>query len=231
MERSNKKYHVAFAGVFFLFLLNSFRSEGQVTIAVDTMVNPAQYLFPAFTKGRIATKVGKDINLIVNYNIVTELMVFFQKGKVYDLIDYNNVDTVFLNGAIFVPGGKYYLEIKVNGPSSLLIRHKGVIKDPPKPAAYGGTSELSSSTYISNIQLGNDVYRLKAEAELVIKPADEFLIRQGEVMTVVRNEKQFTALFPDIMKELKSYLKQNKVHFDDSSEVAALVLFCNGLRN
>lgn len=206
-----------------LLLVSTQHLNGQV----DTLPNPGQYLYSEFSKARVATKAGSDLNMLANYNIVTEMMVFLQKGKVYDLIDYHNVDTIYFKNATYIPGEKAFYEVAVPGQVSLLIRHMGTIQDPPKPAAYGGTSDVSSSNYINNMQIGSNIYRLKQDTALIIKPSEEFLIGTGEKVIPFRSEKQFITIFPELRSELKVYFKQNKIHFDREADLVKLVKYCN----
>ena len=210
-----------------MLIITAHRADCQV----DTLKNPAQYLYSEFTRARIATKVGKDLTMLANYNIITERIVFLQKGQIYDLIDYHNVDTIYFKDVTYIPGVTVFYELAVSGPASLLIRHWGTIQDPPKPAAYGGTSEVSSSSYINNINFGNVVYRLKKDTALIIRSEDEYLFKKGEVISPFRTEKQFLALFPEISNELKSFIKENKIHFDRKADLAKLVKYCNSLKN
>jgi hypothetical protein len=214
------------ATVITAMLFISHLAEGQG----NTIKNPGQFLFSEFTTARVAIKVGKDLTMLANYNIVTEMIVFLQKGQVYDLIDYHMVDTIYFKDHTFIPGEKVFYEVSVSGPVSLLIRHSGTIQGPPKPAAYGGTSEVSSSNYVSNLKLGNNVYRLQADTALIIKQNEEFLISKDAVITPFHSEKQFLSLLPENKSELKSYIKKNKVHFDNEAEVTELVKYCNGLK-
>lgn len=202
----------------------------QANCQVDTLKNPGQFLYSDFTKARIATKAGKDLTMLANYNIITEKIVFLQRGQVYDLIDYHNVDTIYFKNVTYIPGEKLFYELAVSGPVSLLIRHRGTIQDPPKPAAYGGTSDVSSSNYVNNINFGNVVYRLKNDTALIIRPEDEFLVEKGEVISMFHTEKQYVALFPEIRDELKSFIKENKTHFDKEGDLVKLVRYCNTLK-
>jgi hypothetical protein len=174
--------------------------------------------------------VGKDLTMLANYNVVTERIVFLQKGQVFDLIDYHMVDTIYFKNHTFIPGDNVFYEVSVSGPVSLLIRHIGSIQAPPKPAAYGATSDVSSSNYVSNMQMGNYVYKLQADTSLIIKLKEEFLISKGEEITPFHSEKQFLALVPEIKSEIKSFIKKNKVRFDNEEEVTSLVEYCNSLK-
>jgi hypothetical protein len=193
-----------------------------------TVVNPAQFLFSEFTRSQVAVKSGRNLNLMLNYNIVTEKMVFMQKGEVYDMVDYSNVDTVYIQHRKFIPSGKVFREVAVEGPVVLLIQHKGSIQAPPRPAAYGGTSEVSSSTYINNMKLGNEVYRLKTDPTLIIKPEPEFLIVKGTAEPRrFMNEKQLISALPEYKDVIKQFVKKYRIKFDRLPDVIRLAEHCN----
>jgi hypothetical protein len=197
----------------------------------EELKNPGQFLFPEFTKTVVAMKAGKDLLMMVNYNIVTEKMVFLQKNEIYDMFNYDQVDTVYLQGRKFVPIYKVFYEVVVEGPAILLIQHKGKIQPPPKPAAFGGTSEVSSSTYISNMQMGTDVYRLKTEADLVIRPETVYWLRIKDKYNDFISEKQFLEILPAYKQQLKKYINQNKIGFNRQPDVVKLVTYLNTLIN
>jgi len=220
---SSKIFQFSAIGAVLMFMSQT--SSGQT----DTILNPEQYLFTNFSIARVATKVGKDLNMMANYNIVTEVIVFLQKGQIYDLADYHNVDTIYFKDHIFIPGEKVFYELAFSGPASLLIRHRGTIQGPPKPAAYGGTSEVSASKNLNYLQMSGNIYRLENEKSLIIKEEDEYLISKGEKITPFHTEKQFISIFPEKRGDLKSYIRQNKVRFDREDEVVKLVMYCNEL--
>ncbi len=59
-------------------------------------------------------KGGKTNTATMNYNTVTEKMVFISNDKYYDLTNPETVDTVILNGCKFVPVGKSFYEVLVS---------------------------------------------------------------------------------------------------------------------
>jgi hypothetical protein len=54
----------------------------------------AQFLFPEFSKGIVKMKAGAPISAVMNYNTLTEKVVFEQKGNYLDMINNGNVDTL-----------------------------------------------------------------------------------------------------------------------------------------
>jgi hypothetical protein len=195
----------------------------------EELKNPGQYLFPEFAKAIVAVNAGKDLSLIVNYNIVTEKMVFMQKGDIYDMFNYDKVDTVYLQGKKFIPAENVFYEVALEAALPLYIQHTGKIQSPPKPAAYGGTSEVSSSTYINNMHIGGDIYRLKNESDLTIKTENIYWLGMNGKMNRFLNEKQFLSLAGANKAALKEYIKQNKIKFTAEEDVVKLTAYLNTL--
>jgi hypothetical protein len=179
--------------------------------------------------GRIAMKTGKDIYLILNYSTVLEKMMFLQRGQVYEMLYYDNVDTVYLQGKKFIPYNKVFVEVAVEDKLPLFIQYTGRLLGPSKPAAYGGTSELSSSNYISYLTTTGEPYRMKNLEELNLKHDLLYWIRINDKMYNFASKKQFTDLFPDHKSLLKQFIRQNKIKFDKPEDVTRLVQYCNTL--
>ncbi|MFN8242271.1 MAG: hypothetical protein U0X39_16145 [Bacteroidales bacterium] len=192
------------------------------------LVNPGQYLFPDFKRGNVAMRAGRDLNLVLNYNIVTEKIVFLQKGEVYDVMNQEAIDTAYISGHPFILNGNGFLEVVYRDGISLFIQHKGKIQPPARPAAYGGTSQVSSSTYINNMQFGNEVYRLKNEPDLLIKPEPVYWTLKDGQMRSFLNAKQLGGIYPDKKSQISKFVKNNKVKFDVTDDVVTLFTYLRG---
>jgi hypothetical protein len=188
--------------------------------------NLPQYLFPDFSTSTVKMKVGKTLTLFLNYNIVTEKMVFFQKDQVFDMVNPETVDTAIIDNRKFIPVGKAFYEVIMERPLSLFIEHKGDIVDQGKPTGYGGTSEVSSSTYYSKMDYGASAFNVKLTGDLIIKPYKVFWISiNGDKYSFV-NERQFDKIFPGKEKEIRLYIKENHLKFANPQDVKELVQFC-----
>jgi hypothetical protein len=192
----------------------------------DQFRNMPQFLFPEFVKSIVKLKAGgKDLTLLLNYNIVTEKLVFLQKDNVFDLVNPEAVDTATINSRKFIPAGKIFYEVLMVEPVQLFIQHRGSLQDPGKPAAYGGTSQVSSSTQLSRVEMGGQVYNMKLPDELIVKPEMVYWISLKNIKSSFVNERQFVKLFPGKESEIKKYIKQNKLKFESSQDVITLVNF------
>ncbi len=216
------KYYI---GIVSLFLLAAFRIEAQP----EAIKHPEQFVFPDFSVGVVKMKNKEKLALALNYNVVTEKVVFRLKNQIFDMVEYSNVDTVFIHERKFVPLENVFYEVLVNAPVSLFIQHKGKIQSPPRPAAYGGTSELSSSTYVNNLRMGNDVYRLNSDEPITIVPDPIIWIRKDNEMHAVLNQKSLLKIFSDRKNEIKEFISQNRVDSKNPGHLIGVVNYYNGL--
>lgn len=197
----------------------------------EQLNNLPQFLFPEFVKSKIKMKKGKDLTLMLNYNLVTEKMIFLQKDQVFDLINYEGVDTVYLNGGRFVPNGNVFYEVFPGSHITFFIQHRGSLLSPPKPAPYGGTSEVSSSTYLTRINLGQDVYNMKLKGELRVRYDPLYWVKLNNTMFCFTGEKQFLKVFAGNEDKLKLFIKNNKLKFDNHDDMLKIWSYCNEIKN
>jgi len=198
----------------------------------EQVKNLAQFLFPEFAKSVVKMKAGKDIILMLNYNIVTEKMVFLQKGQVYDMLNQQNVDTIIMNSCRFIPAEKFFYEVLLEGPVNLYVQHKGKLEEPGKPVGYGGTSQVASSTYLTRIALdgnANNIFNMKLPDEFNVKAEDIFWISFNNNKNSFINERQFLKIFPGKESDIRKYIKQNHLKFENQEDVVKITRFSYSL--
>ncbi|MGQ9620532.1 MAG: hypothetical protein ACUVTX_06045 [Bacteroidales bacterium] len=188
-----------------------------------------QYLFPAFNVGSVKSKTGKPRNLILNYNTITEKMVFEQKGQYYDLIGQESVDTIYLLGKRFIPYEKFFLDVIWQGKITLAVQHRSSLRAPGKPVGYGGTSELAAANYLSGVELSGGYYNLKLPEGYEVTYTPVNWIKTGEIWERFLTIKQFVKLFPEYSDELNLFIKKNRIKFDRTEDLIKLVEYCNSL--
>lgn len=221
------------SSLYFLILLtvcfiNSFMLKGQEEDEI-VIKYPEQYLFPDFQPGKVAMKTGKDIYLLLNYSVVLEKMMFLQRGQVYEMVNCESVDTIYLQGKKFIPWNKIFLEVAIEDKIPLFIQHTGKDLGASKPAAYDGKSDVSSSNYMNYMPLKGEPFRMKNIDETNIKYDDIYwIIIDGQMKSFV-SKNQLLKHFPDKKNQIKKYIADNKVDFEVSDDVVKLIEFCNKL--
>ena len=188
-----------------------------------------QYLFAEFAECDIKMKSGQTQKQEMNYNTVTEKMVFTRDNKYYDLTNPEMVDTIILHNCRFVPAGKAFYEVLVSGPVSLFIQHKGSLMSAGKQVGYGGTSQVASATYINNIELDGLQVNLRLPDNYIVNPSPVCWIRNENKWFSFSGEKQFLKIFPEKENQLKGFIKGNRIKFDKPENLTRLVKYCNTL--
>ena len=196
---------------------------------VDTVKNAEQFLFPEFTVGVVRMKSGEKVKLDLNYNIVQEKMVFMQKGNVYDIINQMTIDTVYISNRKFIPKEKMFYEILEDGPAKLFVQHKGSVIRPSRPAAYGGTTEASATTYINNMTIGNQVFRMNTEREVKIKYEPVIIVERNKKTFIITSSANLLKALGNRKSQVKDFILSEKTDTGDPEQVRKVLNYYNGL--
>ncbi|HOU02348.1 MAG: hypothetical protein GT600_13240 [Bacteroidales bacterium] len=185
-----------------------------------------QFLFPAFHDSKVLMKTGKVQNLLMNYNSLTETMVYMSGSDIYDMVNPGQVDTVFIQNRKFIPVGKAFYEVLKGGDMPLYCQTKSELKPVGRDAGYGSKSLTSAITSYANISSSGTNYNLKIPPDYVV---DTKLIYWINKTISFETERQFLKLFPENAEELKAYIKKNRLKFENQDHVIEMVRYCSEL--
>jgi hypothetical protein len=188
-----------------------------------------QYLFPEFSKCNVLFDDGQIISQILNYNTISEKMVYMQDGRYYDMMNPSIVDTAFLNNCKFIPVNKMFFEVILNDPAGLFIQHKSSLISTGKPVGYGSTSQGVSSYYLSKHELSPEYINIQIPPNVSVIPTPVYWIRINGEMLSFEKEKDFISLFPDKSKEIREFIKKNHIKIEKRENLIELVKFAAGL--
>lgn len=187
----------------------------------------SHYLFPEFTPGKILLKNGTFKESLLNYNSVTEEMIFDQNGKKLALVGVESIDTIYIKDKKFITDGKVFYELADELPVPLLLLHRCSLIQPGKPTGYGGTSETSAITVTSSIYMSRGIYELKLPEDYKVQPYIEFVIKKNNEFNKVFNINQVIRCFPDKKDAIREYAKKQRTDFGNTEDVKNLIEFCN----
>lgn len=197
-------------------------------ISVFSQEKTFHYLFPEFTDGTVFMKNGTANNALMNYNLVTEEMVFNQGGEIFAIADatLKNLDYVVIANRKFVLYEKdKFAEVVHENEYKLYVEHKGRVIPPGKAAGYGGTSQTSAVTSYSSIQSGGMWYELEMPEDFSVNQFKVYLIDNGSGLKKIRSINQLRRLYRKNRELYDSYMKNNNVEFDNYETVIKLVEF------
>jgi hypothetical protein len=166
---------------------------------------------------------------MLNYDLISQNMVFLQKKVPMILDNPQVIDTIFLSNRIFIPAEDCFLELILATPVTLFSQNKFYAKSKGTPTGYGAMSQTTPMSYVSQIYGRSGPINLKVPDEYVLVDDTDYWVRFKSRMEMFDREKKFLKIFPDREKELKAFIKKNKTSFQSRDDIKKLVLYCNEL--
>jgi hypothetical protein len=211
--------------LFLLFLTFTFQLEGQTNSDIST----SQFLYLDFVMSEVKLKNGQTQHYLMNFNTISEKMAFKKDEKIFDIINPESVDTIFIQNSKFIPVGNFFYEVLLAAPVTFFIQYKGSLVPAGTPAGYGGTSQLASTKVLNSISFSHGTYNLALPPEYNVKVDLVYWVRINNNMSDFENQKQFLNQFPDKESELKQFIKHNRIKFDKKSDMLELAWYINSI--
>jgi len=189
------------------------------------------YVFPEFKLGAVKLKSGTTELAMMDYNKLTEEMIFEKSGVMLALDSIQTIDTVTIESRIFIPHVLPHLnnfyELLVKGPVSLFVQHKCIPVAAGNPSGYGGTTETGASSNVSSLPNSGRLYKLKLPAEYHVTDATQFWITRNGNYYKANSVSQVLKAFPGKSKEIKQFIKEKKINIKEIEDRVALIVKCN----
>jgi hypothetical protein len=210
---------ILFFIVAFFLSSNVFAQQQRSSNAVRLV----QYIFDAFMPGTIKTKSGETYKQNLNYNIITNEMVFDENGKYAAIANPKDVDTVFINDRKYIPVNNKFYEVLVSGNMPLLYESTASVIEPGVTTGYGGTTTTTAASSYQSLLRDGGAYSLKLPDGYSVIAKHEFYIMKDGKLEKAGSEKQLSKVFPDKKAAIRDLSKKNNTDFSKREDVAALV--------
>lgn len=211
--------------VFYLLIFSLLVSVGH---SQEQKRNITHYLFPEFTKGVVLMKTGIKNETLLNFNSLTEEMIFENRGTKLAIDNLDQIDTIYIDRRKFFPFNGKFMELIYHSTYDLYAENKCNIKDPGKPSGYGGSSQTgaisSKSTFLSSLP-GSQVYELKLPEWYETNPYIFYWVKKNGELSKFINLRQLSKVFPDKSSQFKKYVKENHVSYDNQESLIGLIRF------
>lgn len=211
------------------FFLVIFSIWGLLGYSQTKLVEVSHYLFPKFEKGVVLFKTGIKNEVVLNYNSLTEEMIFESKGTKLAFDNLNLVDTVYISGCKFFPLNNKFVELIYSSQFDLYAESKCSVKEPGKPAPFGGNSQTSSATNYSSFFSNGQAYELNLPDGYETKPFVIYWLKHNGELNKFQNIKQLLKLLNIKDDAAKEYIKKNNVKYENRQSVVSLIRYL--LRN
>jgi len=183
------------------------------------------YLFPEFIQGKVLMKKGKINEVRMNYNALTEEMIFENNGVKLALAQLEAIDTVYVGGKRFVPINGKLFDLLYHSKFELFAEHKCKLNDPGKPAGYGTSSQLGAASTYSSYFSGNRVYEMTLPETVETNPYTVYYLRKDGNLLKFVSLKFLLKEFPEKSAAAKKFIRENNVSYENWESVIKLVRF------
>jgi hypothetical protein len=189
-----------------------------------------QYLFDDFQGGRVVMKDRRSINCQLNYNFLTDEMLFIdEKGKKMALANPDEVLHIYIGNRLFLPTSKGYFEVIEKEPVSLLYKWTCNVADKGKEGAMGLTTDAPSVYQMNQFSFDAKLWKLPVDKQAVVsvEVIPYLLVKTNP--EIIKGEKDFLKAFPGKRSQIKSYIEENPVDFRKEKDLRRLIKFCNSI--
>jgi hypothetical protein len=185
-------------------------------------------VLPEFTRGVVLMKAGERNEAMLNYNALTEEMIFDNNGQKRAITESEmlRVDTVYIGDRRFVELNGRFVEMAHHSAWDLFIEHKCKVEEAGKPSGYGGTSQTSAATAVSSLySQGRVVYNLKLPDEYQAKPYRIYLLRKNGEIKKFSSMRELRKLYQDEKDLYKEYVKANPLEYEDQERMIQFIQY------
>jgi len=198
-----------------------------ISYSQEKPVSLSLYIFPEFTQGNVLMKTGIMYKTLLNYNMLSEEMIFENKGKKMAIAkeELELVDTVFINDRKFFELNNMFVELITHSDFDLYAEHKCKLNFLGKPSAYGGTSQTAASSSASSFYSGVDFYELKLPEHYESKPYTYYWLKKNGELKRFINMKQLEKLYSNKKKLFNAYIDRHDVKFENEMSIVQFITY------
>lgn len=209
--------HIYCSFISCMIFISSFAQANQEEIT--------HYLFPEFTQGLILMKTGMKYEVLLNYNSLTEEMIFEDKGKKLaigkNVLD--NVDSVYINDRKFIALSNKFIELLYHSKWDLYGEHTCRVKEKGTPIGYGARSKTTAISSYSSFYSNGDLYNLKLPDSFEIEPCTYYWLKKNGKFNRFQSMRELKKLYKDKEDLFKAYVKKYDIEYNNQEEIIQLI--------
>ena len=183
------------------------------------------YLFPEFTQGVVLMNAGEKHEYLLNYNSLTEEMIFENKGKKLAIAqkELARIDTVYIKDRKFIVLNDQFVEFSYQSKWDLYVEYKCKVKVPGKQTGYGGTSKTTAIKSYSSFYSEGMFYQLKLPDDYETEPYTYYWLKKNEELYNFKTMKELKKLYKEKEDLFKPYVKKYGVEYGNQESIILLI--------
>ncbi|HAK00456.1 MAG TPA: hypothetical protein DCM62_10575 [Bacteroidales bacterium] len=189
------------------------------------------YLFQEFTVGTVHLMNGETTRALLNYNLLTEEMVFANRGQMQAISEEyaNRIAQIVIADRTFFMHEGNFVELLYSNGIRLYADYKARINDPGSAAGYGMRSQTAVSSRYLRLHFETAVYNLELPEDLVPIPFTHYWLKKNGRYHEVSNISQFRRIYPNRRDALREFQNANTIDFNDPATILRLVKHLEGV--
>jgi hypothetical protein len=188
-----------------------------------------RYRYPKFLNGRIQLTNGVSADKILNYDFLTGEIEFLRGKDTLAISNGKDIRHIVIAADTFFYYKGGYLELISGGAVKIAMRQYIKLKETQKKDTYGTSSSGSATTSYGSLPVGGDFHMLVANEDMVFQRTCEYYISDPDGGYDMYNKKNVLHLYSNKEKEIKAYLKSEKINFDKRDDLIKLADYLSGL--
>jgi len=218
----------------FLMLAAAAQESEKITVKAGEDISAVlssygMYRFPSFKDGIVTFRNGNTAAGKMNYNIYLSLIQFVDaKGDTLAISNPETIDSVSIDSNLFYYN-KGYFQVVASYENCKLVMKQKIDFRPVKIGPFGiqanGTSGLSYES-LSNSHVINS--RLLLNEDIIVIRQNIYYLFYKKYREEKANRQGFLAAFPALGSQIETFIKANKINFQNLEDLKKLAAFCSG---
>ena len=195
--------------------------------------NTSSFLFDDFQEAVVYFKNGSQFREKMNYNILANKFYFVDRvdNKVKALSNPQDIQVIKFGNRVFYTEGNNGIEILPTNPV-LYVQYKGNMRKEDSKGAFGQPTETTSvKTYGGTYAGHGERYDFDPEKLILGSRYNIYWIEQKGKKKPFKNFNQFLKLYPKQKEELKRFIKENNVDFNNVQQISILCMHAESIYN
>ena len=197
---------------------------------MDVLPMSEIFFYPEFTNGKVFLRDGKLSETKLNYNrLVDEIHFIGQKGDTLALDGETNIKFIAVGNDTFYYAQGYLRVLSPGNAIKLATREVWIISETRQIGAYGSTNNSVSMISFKSMQEGGRLYDLVVNEDIVLKKQTKYYFGDHFNQFLPATKTNLLTLFPKEEQRIGKYLKENRINFNDKSDLEKTVQFVEQL--
>ena len=193
--------------------------------------NTSSFLFDDFQEAVVYFKNGSQFREKMNYNILANKFYFVDRvdNKVKALSNPQDIQVIKFSNRVFYTEGNNGIEILPTNPV-LYVQYKGNMRKEASKGAFGQPTETTSvKTYGGTYAGRGERYEFDPEKLILGRRYNIYWVEKKGKKKSFKNFKQFLKLYPKHKEELKLFIKENNIDFNNVQQISRLCIHADSL--